>query len=221
MPIKKAFYVEDYDEVLASMPDNFKRADFFKGVMATMPAKGPEGEDTTTEDFKKQVKCSVGNWLHRKAQAGMIKKAKRTGWQVVYAKPGAKKEQPQAPKEPTTAPEEPQDGLTLLDIGKGIEALINHIRGRRDYWKKLYYDQLRTFEDLSRDMRDLKTDKENLNRRLDKQNNEILRLTNEARRSGQSTVKLSEVARFKTKNAGAGRREVSTEEVNHECAPSL
>jgi hypothetical protein len=203
MPIKRAFYVEDYDEVLASLPDNFKRADFFKGVMATMPAKSPEGEDTTTEDFKRQVKRSVGNWLHRKAQAGKIKKAKRSGWQVVYAKPGAKTEQPAPPKTATKAPEEPQDGLTLLDIGKGIEALIQNIREARDMWMKKYHDQLRAYEDLSGEMRDLKTDKENLNRQLNKQNTEILRLTNEAQRTGKSTVKLSEVARFKTKNRGA------------------
>jgi hypothetical protein len=197
MPIKRAFYVADFPVVLESMQETFKRADFFDGVMATMPAKGPGGEDTTTDDFKKQVKRAVGNWLHRKAKAGKLKRAKRTGWQVTYLKPGA--------KTPTKAPEAPQEGLTLLDIGKGMEALVNDLREHKDTWMKKYHDLLGAYEKLQAEMRDLKVDKENLNRRLDKQNTEMLRLTNEAQRTGgRSSVKLKDVARFKTKNRGAG-----------------
>lgn len=204
MPIKKGFYVEDFEEVLASMPDNFKRAHFFDGVMATMPAKGPGGEDTTTEDFKKQVKRAVGNWLHRKVQAGKIKKAGRSGWQVTYIRPGAKKEQPQAVKTPAIAPQRPQESLTLLEIGKGIEALLNDRTERKDKWKKQYYDLLLAHEKLQAELRDVRTDKENLNRQLDRQNSEILRLRNESGQRQPSSVKLADVARFKTKNTGAG-----------------
>ena len=205
MPIKKAFYVEDFDEVLASMPADFTAADFFDGVVATMPAKGPGGENTTTDDFRVTVKKAISNWLGRRQKLGVVRKGKNVGRQFMWHKKAkAKKEQPAPPKTATKGPEVPQDGLTLLDIGKGIEALINHIREERDVWLKKYHDQLRAYEALSAEMRDLKTDKENLNRQLNKQNTEILRLTNEAQRTGKSTVKLSDVARFKTKNRGAG-----------------
>jgi hypothetical protein len=196
MPIKRAFYVEDYDEVLAGLPDKFKAADFYSGVMATMPAKGPEGEDTTTDAFKKQVQRSVNNWLYRKLEAGKIQKAKRKGRAVWYVQ--QRPLYPAAPKQATKAPEEPQDNLTLLDIGKGIEALLNDRTERKDKWKKQYHDLLQSYEKLQGELRDIRTDKENLNRQLDRQNSEILRLRNEASQGRPSVVKMSDVVRFKT-----------------------
>lgn len=205
MPIKRAFYVDDFGEVLRGRGPFFSRADFCEGLMATMPAKGPGGEDTTTVAFKEQVKRSVGNWLHRKVKAGTIKMAKRTGRVVTYINPHKVEDPPAAEKKATKAPEAPQEGLTLLDIGKGMEALVNDLREHKDTWMKKYHDLLGAYEKLQAEMRDLKVDKENLNRRLDKQNTEILRLGNAARTGGQSSVKLKDVARFKTKNRGAGK----------------
>ena len=198
MPIKRGFYVDDFEEVLAGLPDKFKAADFYGGVMATMPPEGPAGEDTTTDDFKEQVRRSVGNWLHRKLEAGKIQKGKRKGRAVWYI------QQRPAPKQATSAPQSPQDSLTLLEIGKGIEALLNDRTERKDKWKKQYYDLLHSYEKLQAELRDVRTDKENLNRQLDRQNSEILRLRNEATHGRKSTVKMSDVARFKTKNRGAG-----------------
>jgi predicted nuclease with TOPRIM domain len=85
-----------------------------------------------------------------------------------------------------------------------MEALVNDLREHKDTWMKKYHDLLGAYEKLQAEMRDLKVDKENLNRKLDRQNTEILRLTNEHKVSGQSSVKLKDVARFKTKNRGAG-----------------
>lgn len=226
MPIRKAFYVEDFGEVLSSMADNFTAADFFKGVVATMPKKGPGGEDTTTPEFRDTIKKSISNWLGRKKQMGMLRRGEKHGMQFTWhkkplapgvpktrKKPGPKPRQKNKPatdskplvvkKTATKAPEAPQDGLTVLDIGKGIEALLTELREQKDTWMKKYHDLLREHEDLGAEMRDLKTDKENLNRQLDKQNSEILRLGNQARTGGKSSVKLGEVARFKTKNRGA------------------
>jgi hypothetical protein len=203
MPIKRAFYVEDFGEVLRGLPGSFSTDDFYIAVMATIPAKGPQGEDTTTDDFSKEVKRAVGNWVRRKANAGRLKRGKRTGWRVTYTKP-TQKAQPAAPKKPAKAPEAPQESLTLLEIGKGINALIAHLTEDKDVWLKKYHDLLGAYEKLQGEMRDLKVDKENLNRKLDRQNTEILRLTNEHKVSGQSSVKLKDVARFKTKNRGAG-----------------
>ena len=195
MPIKKAFYVEDFGEVLRGREPTFTRADFCDGLMESMPAVGPDGENTTTDDFKNQVKRAVGNWLHRKNKAGVIKRAKRTGRAVTYVNPT---KQPAAPKPATKAPEVPQDSLSLLDIGKGIEALIQDLTSRRDHWKKSYYDKVRECEELTGQLRDVKVDKENLNRRLNKQNAEIQRLSREAS-AQKSVVSLREVARFKMK----------------------
>jgi hypothetical protein len=225
--VRKAFYVDDFPVVLSGL-NAFNAVNFYDAVMTTLPAVGPNGEDTTKVKFRKQLKKAVSNWISRKVALGQLVKVNNTR-PLVYRKaptvqkrvrrykniPGpdskplvithTKKQEPEAPKTPTTQPEAPQDGLTLLDIGKGIEALLNEARERRDHWKKAYYDKVRECEGLIAEMRDLKTDKENLNRKLDKQNSEILRLGNVARSGGKSSVALKDVARFKTRNSGAAQ----------------
>lgn len=212
MPIKKHFFTHDFPAVFEDLPAKFTAREFYDAVMATMPPRGPDGENTTTSKFKKLVRKAVSNWLGRAAKLNQLKKAGRTGYVKKEAKPNEAAEAgpqtkpvPPAPA-PTMAPGQTAPGgrtrgfLSQAEIGAAIEAMIQYTREERDSWKTKYFEAVRDAETKTEELRNLKTDMANLRRQLEKQNSEILRLGNEARGGKPSGVKLEDVARFTTKN---------------------